>query len=300
MPLPDQVVAFGLGPQSRRGVTGADGIATVTLSIFGLPGESEARASFAGAGIYENSTVIVPFAILKQDTLISLSPQPASGKPSDMPLLTATLTDVDGRRLGDETILFMLTGSAGSYVEALITDYAGRATLGNLPLPAGSYQVDAYFGGEIPALGITLIDDGYNPAFTRGSLVLKINSPPVCSGAATTLVSLWSPNGGMYHTHITGVSDPDGDPLIVTITDIFQDEPVGNKIDAAIHGSDFWLRAERDGNGDGRVYHIFFSLDDGKGGSCAGEILLGVVPHDQGSSLEQIDGGALYDSTVAQ
>ncbi|HEY4689429.1 MAG TPA: CSLREA domain-containing protein [Anaerolineae bacterium] len=54
----------------------------------------------------------------------------------------------------------------------------------------------------------------------------------------------------------------------------------------------------KDGHGNGRVYHIFFTATDGRGGSCSGEVKVGVV-HDQGGSLDAIDGGPLYDSTRA-
>jgi hypothetical protein len=61
------------------------------------------------------------------------------------------------------------------------------------------------------------------------------------------------------------------------------------------------LRAERMGGsgkdkGNGRVYHIFFSADDGNGGLCSGEALVG-VPHDQGKGKMPVDDGTLYDST---
>jgi hypothetical protein len=49
------------------------------------------------------------------------------------------------------------------------------------------------------------------------------------------------------------------------------------------------------GNGDGRVYHIFFTADDGNGGVTAGEVTVD-VPHDQ-RGAPAVDGGALYDST---
>jgi len=58
------------------------------------------------------------------------------------------------------------------------------------------------------------------------------------------------------------------------------------------------LRSERDGNGDGRVYHLYFTVTDGVGGSCTGEKVIGVVAHDQSGSLGPIDGGPLYDSTL--
>ena len=60
-----------------------------------------------------------------------------------------------------------------------------------------------------------------------------------------------------------------------------------------------WLRAERSGAkkvpGNGRVYHISFTADDGRGGSCSCEVLVG-VPHDV--KKLPIDDGATFDSTA--
>ena len=55
------------------------------------------------------------------------------------------------------------------------------------------------------------------------------------------------------------------------------------------------VRAERDGNGDGRVYHISFTAT-GSSGSCTGSVTVG-VPHDQGHG-GPVDQGALYNSTL--
>jgi hypothetical protein len=59
------------------------------------------------------------------------------------------------------------------------------------------------------------------------------------------------------------------------------------------------IRAERAGTkkvpGNGRVYHIGFSAADGHGGSCSGEVRVG-VPHDKKDT--PVDNGALYDSTA--
>jgi hypothetical protein len=38
------------------------------------------------------------------------------------------------------------------------------------------------------------------------------------------------------------------------------------------------LRAERSGKGNGRVYQVDFTADDGQGGSCTGSVNVG-VPH---------------------
>jgi hypothetical protein len=43
------------------------------------------------------------------------------------------------------------------------------------------------------------------------------------------------------------------------------------------------------------VYHISFTADDGHGGFCSDEVLVG-VPHDKKAT--PVDDGALFDSTV--
>jgi hypothetical protein len=45
----------------------------------------------------------------------------------------------------------------------------------------------------------------------------------------------------------------------------------------------------------GRVYHVGFTADDRWGGTCSGELLVG-VPHDVKDS--PVDAGAPYDSTA--
>ena len=57
------------------------------------------------------------------------------------------------------------------------------------------------------------------------------------------------------------------------------------------------VRSERSGKGDGRVYHIYFTATDAAGAACSGEVRVGVA-HDQGGSLDAIDGGPIYDSTI--
>lgn len=81
------------------------------------------------------------------------------------------------------------------------------------------------------------------------------------------------------------------------------DEPVNARSDAntvpdAFIGPDgqFEVRAERDGRGNGRVYHVAFTASDGDA-SCAGTVQLG-VPTSQGRNGHAVDDGALYDSTA--
>jgi hypothetical protein len=100
---------------------------------------------------------------------------------------------------------------------------------------------------------------------------------------------------------IVGVADPDSDP--VTITRLMQDEPVNGLGDGdtspdatGVGTSRVKVRAERSGIGDGRVYHIGFTADDGKGSPRTGEVTV-CVPHDPGKVC--IDQGARVNSTAS-
>lgn len=134
------------------------------------------------------------------------------------------------------------------------------------------------------------------------------NQPPDCSAAAPSVATIWPPNHQFVGINVLGVTDPDGDPVAILIHKIRQDEPVNTNGDGSftpdgqgVQTDTAAVRAERTGTnkvpGDGRVYHILFSGDDGRGGSCSGEVLVG-VPHDLGQRKLPVDGGALYDSTA--
>jgi hypothetical protein len=87
----------------------------------------------------------------------------------------------------------------------------------------------------------------------------------------------------------------------MTVTGIFQDEPVGDESTGpdgrGVGTATAEIRSDRDGGGDGRVYHIFFEAVDATGGTCSGVVRVGVT-HDQSTPLDVIDGGPIYDSTA--
>ncbi len=174
-------------------------------------------------------------------------------------------------------------------------DYAGQAAI---------LEDDAVTSGGV---FITTAADGTGTADAIMAIIETCgtaNDDPDCSTAAPSVATLWPPNHKMRSVTIGGVTDPDGDDVTVTITGIFQDEPVNGLGDgdtspdgAGVGTSTAEVRAERSGTGDGRVYHIMFTAEDGKGGSCTGEVLV-TVPHDQRGAAA-VDQGALFDSTVA-
>jgi CSLREA domain-containing protein len=302
-PLAGRTLVFRLGGQSRVGVTDATGRATVSFSLLGIPGPVVASAAFAGDSAFLPSNTSSAFQLSPQGTRLTLVPSPASASPDQDGAMTATLTGAAARPLGQRTVVFSVSGPGGSLVQAAITDYAGRAQLGPVSLPDGSFVVEASFGTDVTAPGgdFTTADPRYVPSTASGTLTLVSNHPPLCQGIASTS-TLWPPDKSMWPVSVNGVSDPDGDPVTITITQIRQDERVGSGSDAP-DGSGLgtptaFVRSQRDGNGDGRVYHIYYDASDGRGGTCHSEVVVGTVPHDQSGTISQVDGGPLYDSTL--
>jgi hypothetical protein len=136
--------------------------------------------------------------------------------------------------------------------------------------------------------GVTRPDpeDIGNPACDIGAYELV-----ECTGAFPSIPTVFPPNGKFVSESVMGVTG-------VTITGIFQDEPVGRKCpDATGVGTDTArVRAERDDRRSGRTYHIQFGATDTSiGGACRGEVQV-CVPHDRGHPNCK-DAGALFDST---
>ena len=130
--------------------------------------------------------------------------------------------------------------------------------------------------------------------------VLDINDPPACDLAYVSSDSLWPPNHKFVLEEIVGVTDPNNENIDITVNSVTQDEPVNGlgdgdtRPDAVIQDSNVLLRAERSGNGNGRVYHVNFTANDGAGGICTGTVTV-CVPHDR-RDTGCIDDGQIHDS----
>ncbi|MBK8901813.1 MAG: CSLREA domain-containing protein [Anaerolineaceae bacterium] len=181
-PVANRYLSFRVGPQTRTVLTNASGQATANLALLGLPGSTDLAVTFGGDAEYEASFHTVPFTITKQATVLTLAPSDATVEIGDALPFVATLKDVSGRPFGQKTVFFIISGANGTYAEAVITDFAGRAPLNAVPLPAGTYTVAVYFSGTIPlpAGNLNLPDDRYLPSMTSGLLTLV--DPPVETG----------------------------------------------------------------------------------------------------------------------
>ena len=95
---------------------------------------------------------------------------------------------------------------------------------------------------------------------------------------------------------IRGCTDADGDGISIHIDSVTQDEPLNGTGDGDTSpdarrtaGGGVELRAERKGNGDGRVYTLTFTASDGRGGTTTGTVSVG-VPHSAGGTAVKTPG----------
>lgn len=162
-------------------------------------------------------------------------------------------------------------------------------------------------GGNIDCIVTLTVNDGQASSSCQDSVHIECpNRPPDCSHAVALEPVLWPPNHSYHAISILGVTDPDGDPVTITVTSVTQDEPVngrgdGNTCpDAQIVDGQAAVRAERTGTpgvpGNGRVYTMTFTADDGRGGTCSGTVNV-CVPHDLGDPT-CVDDGQKFTSTA--
>ena len=167
-------------------------------------------------------------------------------------------------------------------------DFTARLTLTNVPAGATVRIADIECNtatGQCVAENVEIVP----PA----------NTPPTCDAATARPAMLWPPNHALVLVAVDGVVDSDGDPVSISATSVFQDEPVEGQgsgmteFDAQL--APLAVRAERSGQGNGRVYTISFTADDGRGGTWTGTVQV-CVPHDRGAGSACIDDGARFNS----
>ncbi len=197
----------------------------------------------------------------------------------------------------------------------LATQYGGDAgnAIGRHDLVTGQFdalQSHNTFVAEGCGNGILeppeTCDDGNLDSGDGCSTHCRVGNPPDCGNATPSMASLWPVNHKMREIRIDNVTDPDDDSFVIRIDAITQDEPVSGPNDGATapdgsgigtHVSE--LRAERAGDGNGRVYRIQFTAEDTQGDSCTGAVYVG-VPHDQRGQTVPVDDGQNYDATIPE
>ena len=294
-PVPGATVNFLILTGPNAGLTGTDttdsnGEATFTYTDAGPVGTVGTDTIQASIGSLTSNIVKMiwkplnspPVAVddsetVNEDTTLSASVATNDSDPDpDTLTFTATSTTANG------TLVF---AADGSYTYSPNANYCG--------VDGFTYTVDDGHG-ESDSATVTIT-------------VNCVNDAPVCT-ITPSQASIWPPNHKMVSITASGATDVDSAVLTYSVVSIFQDEPTNTTGDgntaidgAGIGTSTAQVRAERTGDpknpGNGRVYHITFSVSDGEL-SCTSTVQVG-VPHDQSGKVQPIDGGALFDSTVA-
>jgi hypothetical protein len=164
------------------------------------------------------------------------------------------------------------------------------------------------FVNRSPTLAVMNADGtGQTPLSPRSPAVAPAwqpipNRPPDCSGVAASRPVLTTANHRLVPMALDGATDPDGDPVTLSVDGVTQDEPVvgsgdNTSPDAVDQGDgQLRIRAERNPHGDGRVYRIAFTASDGRGGSCSGTATVSVPRKKRKAAVDSAPPS--YDSLV--
>lgn len=164
-------------------------------------------------------------------------------------------------------------------------------------VPNGRYlEIKAIFDG-----------DGNSSPVLQEMNVEGKNLPPDVSNAKPTFDQIAKLDGSFEWIGVTGVKDPEGDPVKISITDVTQDEPVSglSKNDKfpdamGIGETGVWLRGECDPGtsekpGNGRVYIVSFKAVDSLGAYSIGKVKV-EVPASLKPGVQVVDDGQRFDA----
>jgi len=261
-----------------------DAIATAGIQI---PGGANPSAHVGVFSLAAGEADFVGLGPLGAGDVITAATTPLEGSGFSSPDTILAIFDAAGTRLAfDDDAPGIGVGSALAFDVPVAGDYFvavsgfGDPTFEGFHSKTGSY-----------ALTISLVP------------VPVSNTPPDCSAAVAIPETLWPPDRRLTDVSIDGVSDADGDAVSLTISSIFQDEPISTLDrndtcrDGVGVGTDLAsVRAESNQPGDGRVYTIDFSAVDEHGGVCSGTVTV-CAPNRRGRYAGCIDEGPLFDST---
>jgi endo-1,4-beta-xylanase len=176
-------------------------------------------------------------------------------------------------------------GSVGSVNCTTASLSAGASAQFNLMVTVACPTPDATEIVNSATAASTTRDPNTSPNNSASVFVGVSNPPPVISGLSVDNPVLWPPNHKMVPVTLSyNISDNCDTGLVPTIT-ISSNEPVDGTGDGdtssdwqVIDAHRILLRAERSGNGSGRIYTITVTVTDSAGSSSSSSVIVR-VPH---------------------
>jgi CSLREA domain-containing protein len=241
-PLANQQLVLAIGGQRAFATTNAAGEVTFVQPLDLRPGTYRARIYYTGQlgelVSYGRATARFAFTVQKEgSSLTFLSPDPIIGIEGGEVSIVVRLTDVFDQPIGDRTVLFIANGPGGAFGRTAKTSPEGRAALGRVLWPAGSYTITAYFGGiaPLPSGNVNVPDLYYNGAtpVSRNLIINKSAVPPVTtatvtgvnnpvcpadcfSGSATVTLSVTPPTATTFYSLNGGAVQTYSGPIVIT------------------------------------------------------------------------------------
>lgn len=220
----------------------------------------------------------------------------------------APIANAGADQTRDEGSVVMLDGSAsrdpdGDRLSFSWFQLTGpQVTLSDAASPTPTFTApEVDLGGDTLMFELTVADGLGGLDSDRVAVnVLDVNDPPSCELAHASVPLLWPPNHKLVPVSVVGVTDPNNDEVEIVVGETTQDEPVDGlgdgdtTPDAMLQGAKAFLRMERSGQGDGRVYRVNFTARDGFGAECTGYITVCVPVRRRPGSC--VDSGQLYNS----
>ncbi len=170
--------------------------------------------------------------------------------------------------------------------------FAGVSATDNCdPNPVITNNAPAFFNLGTTTVTFQARDASGNVSQCTSTVKVVDTTPPVISVQVAPTV-LWPPNHKLVkivaHVTVTDICDPNPTFVLTSITSNESDNGLGdgnteNDIQGAEFGTpdtEFQLRAERSGTGDGRIYTITYTASD-MSGNTAQAIAFVRVPHDR-------------------
>jgi len=192
---------------------------------------------------------------------------------------------------GSNTVVQVEVGSPVGSALTVVWSLNGVAVKTN-QVPAGTAptSTNVMFSGQLPPgtnmVQITVTDSSGVSASCGTTVTIVDTTPPVITKVSASPSVLWPPNHKMVMVTVNATAKDTCGPATWNIVSVKSNEPANGRGDG--NTSPDWqitgnhtvsLRAERSGNGSGRIYTITIQATDAAGNTSTSQTVTVKVPH---------------------